>query len=144
MAVKPVPEGYGTATPYLIVKDADALLRFVQEAFNARINEEFRRPDGTLMHADVTIGNSHVMMGQAGGPWQPIPGSILLYMEDADAVYQAALKSGARSVQEMTNQFYGDRSGGVQDPSGVTWWISTHIEDVPKDELERRMSAHTR
>jgi PhnB protein len=144
MAVKPVPEGYGTATPYLIVKDANALLRFVQEAFNARVKEEHRLPDGTLMHADVLIGDSHVMMGQAGGPWEPIPGSVLLYVEDADAVYQAALKAGAQSVQQLTNQFYGDRSGGVRDPSGVTWWISTHIEDVPVEELQRRMSARSR
>jgi PhnB protein len=81
-------------------------------------------------------------MGQAGGRWHPIPGSILLYVEDADATYAAALKAGGKSVQELTNQFYGDRSGGIEDPSGVTWWISTHIEDVPPEELERRMKSY--
>jgi PhnB protein len=142
MPVKAIPEGYGAVTPYLIVKDANALLTFVQEAFGARVKEAHRMPDGTVMHADVVIGDSHVMMGQAGGPWRPIPGSILLYVEDADATYAAALKAGAKSVQELTNQFYGDRSGGVEDPSGVTWWISTHIEDVSTEELERRMKSH--
>ena len=142
MAVKPIPEGYRSVTPYLIVNDADALLRFVKEAFNARVKEEHRMPDGTLMHADVIIGDSHVMMGQAGGRWRPIPGSILLYVEDADATYAAGLKAGGKSVQELTNQFYGDRSGGIEDPSGVTWWISTHIEDVPPEELERRMKSY--
>jgi PhnB protein len=142
MAVKAIPEGYRTVTPYLIVSDADALLRFVKAALNGQVKEEHRMPDGTLMHADVIIGDSHVMMGQAGGPYGPIPGSILLYVEDADATYEAALKAGGTSVQAMTDQFYGDRSGGVKDPSGVTWWISTHVEDVPKEELERRMGAH--
>ena len=142
MAVKAVPEGYRTVTPYLIVEDADALLRFVTAAFDAQVREEHRTPDGKVMHADVVIGDSHVMMGQAGGPWRPIPGSILLYVDDADATFAAAVKAGGKVVQEMTNQFYGDRSGGIQDPSGVTWWISTHVEDVSSEELERRMKQY--
>lgn len=141
MAVKPVPEGYRTVTPYLIVSDADSLLRFVQAAFGARVHDEHRGPDGSVMHADVIIGDSHVMMGQANEKWRAIPGSIHLYVPDADATYQAALRAGAKSIQEVSNQFYGDRSGGVEDPAGVTWWISTHVEDVSPEEMERRMAA---
>jgi PhnB protein len=73
--------------------------------------------------------------------WPAQPGTVLLYVEDADAIYRAALAAGGVSIQEMTTQFYGDRSGGVRDPSGVTWWISTHVEDVSREELERRMAA---
>jgi PhnB protein len=141
MAVKPVPEGYRTVTPYLIVKDADALLRFVQAAFGGRVHGEHRGPDGTIMHADVIIGDSHVMMGQANEKWPANPGSIYLYVPDVDATYQAALRAGAKSLQDVSNQFYGDRSGGVEDPAGVSWWISTRVEDVSREELERRMQA---
>lgn len=142
MAVKPIPEGYHTVTPYLIVKDADRLLQFVKKAFSAQVKEEHRNADGSIMHADVMIGDSHVMLGQAGGQWREMPASIMLYVTDADATYKAALDAGGKSVQEMKTQFYGDRSGGVQDPSGVTWWISTHVEDVSPEEMERRMKSH--
>jgi uncharacterized glyoxalase superfamily protein PhnB len=141
MAVKPIPEGYRTVTPYLIVSDADRLLQFVKTAFNAQVTDEFRRPDGTLMHADVTIGDSHVMMGQANEKWRSMPGSLHLYVPDVDATYQAALRAGGKSVQDVSTQFYGDRSGGVEDPAGVTWWIATHVEDVSREEMERRMKG---
>jgi uncharacterized glyoxalase superfamily protein PhnB len=141
MPVKPIPEGYRSVTPYLIVHDANRLLQFVKSAFGAQVKEEHRLADGSVMHADVIIGDSHVMMGQANNKWQPKTGSILLYVPDADATYQAALRAGAKSVQEVTTQFYGDRSGGVEDPTGVTWWISTHVEDVSPEEMERRMKA---
>jgi PhnB protein len=141
MAVRPIPEGYHTVTPYLIVKDADKLLQFVKKSFNAQVKEEHRNADGTIMHADVVIGDSHVMMGQAGGAWGEMLGSLMLYVPDADATYKAALEAGGTSVQEMKTQFYGDRSGGVKDPCGVTWWISTHVEDVSPEEMERRMKA---
>jgi uncharacterized glyoxalase superfamily protein PhnB len=141
MAVKPVPEGYRTATPYLIVKDAAKLLDFVKSAFNAKVADEHRMPDGKVMHADVLIGDSHVMMGQASERWPESTGSILLYVPNADRSYDAALKAGGESVQEVKDQFYGDRLGGVVDPCGVTWWISTHIEDVSREEIDRRMRA---
>ena len=141
MAVKPIPEGYHTVIPYLIVKDADAALRFMTTGLGGRIVEEHRLPDGSVMHADVLIGDSHVMLGQASDRFPEQTGSILLYVADADATYRAALAAGAVSVQEMATQFYGDRSGGVRDPSGVVWWISTHVEDVPPEELARRMAT---
>lgn len=142
MAAKPVPEGYHTVTPYLIVKNTDALLRFVNEAFGAKVHGEFRLPDGSLSHADFTIGDSHVMIGQASDRWPEKPATLYLYVPDADATYAAALAAGGTSVQELTTQFYGDRTGGVEDPSGVTWWVSTRVEEVSNEELERRMKAH--
>ena len=141
MAVKPVPEGYRTVTPYLIVQDANALLTFVRDVFKAKVVEEHRTPDGSVVHADFMIGDSHVMAGQGSDRWPAQPATVLLYVEDADAIYRAALAAGGESIQEMATQFYGDRSGGVRDPSGVTWWISTHVEDVSREELERRMAA---
>ena len=141
MAVKPVPEGYHTAVPYLIVTDADKLLTFLKTAFNGKVKEEHRTPDGKVMHADVVIGDSHIMMGQANEKYRAMPGSVLLYVADCDALYNAALKAGAKSVQELKDQFYGDRSGGVEDPTGNHWWISTHVEDVSPEELARRMKT---
>ena len=144
MAVNPIPEGYRTVTPYLIVKEADASLRFMTDALQGRIIEAHRTPDGRVVHADVMIGDSHVMLGQANEQWEARPGTIHLYVPDADATYEAALAAGGKSIQAMALQFYGDRSGGVEDPSGVVWWISTHVEDVAPDELERRMAAARR
>jgi PhnB protein len=141
MAVKAIPEGYHTAVPYLIVNDADKLLTFLKTAFNGKVKEEHRTPDGKVMHADVMIGDSHIMMGQANEKYRAMPGSVLLYVADCDALYNAALKAGAKSVQELKDQFYGDRSGGVEDPTGNHWWISTHVEDVSPEELARRMKS---
>jgi PhnB protein len=139
MAVKPIPDGYTAVTPYLIVKDPDAVIAFVKAAFGATVADEHRTPDGKVAHADVVIGGAHVMMGGASDKWPEQKGSILVYVPDADATYKAALAAGATSVYEPTTHFYGDRSGGVTDPAGVTWWISTHVEDVPPEEMERRM-----
>lgn len=139
MAVKPVPDGYTAVTPYLIVKDVDALLAFLKKAFGAVVVEEHRGPEGRVVHADVTIGGAHVMMGGANEKWPEKTGAIMVYVPDADATYKAALEAGATSVYEPTTHFYGDRSGGVIDPVGVTWWISTHVEDVPPEEMARRM-----
>ena len=143
MAAEPIPDGYTAVTPYLIVKDVDALLRFVTDVFGAEIKEEHRLPDGSVMHADVLIGGAHIMMGQANARWTERLGSILVYVPDADAVYARALKAGGTSLQEMTTQFYGDRSGGVEDSNGIAWWISTHVEDVSPEEMEQRMKAAT-
>jgi PhnB protein len=141
MAVKPIPEGYHTAVPYLIVNDANKLLTFLKTAFNGTVKEEHRTPDGKVMHADVMIGDSHIMLGQGNEKYPAMKGSVLLYVPDCDALYNAALKAGATSVQEVQNHFYGDRSGGVEDPTGNMWWISTHVEDVSPEELERRMKS---
>ena len=144
MAIKPVPDGYHTVTPYLIVDDAKKLLDFVERAFGARMHHVMRQPDGSIVHADFVIGDSHVMAGQAQGPWKPLQASIYLYVPDCDAVYRQALQAGATSVAEPATMFYGDRHGGVLDPCGNQWWIATHVEDVPEEELACRAEEDMR
>jgi PhnB protein len=141
MAPKPIPDGYTAVTPYLIARDVDRILAFVKAAFNATIVEVHRDGSGRVMHADVTIGSAHIMMGQANDKWPERLGAIHLYVPDADATYKAAIDAGAKSLYEVTTHFYGDRSGGVEDPAGIAWWISTHVEDVSPEEMERRLRA---
>jgi PhnB protein len=138
MAIKPVPEGYHTVTPYLVVDDAQKLLDFVQRAFDARVDHVMRNPDGAVMHADFVIGDSHIMAGQANGPWKSLQASLYLYVPDCDAVYRKALEAGAATIAAPATMFYGDRHGGVTDPCGNQWWMATHVEDVPEEELKRR------
>jgi PhnB protein len=144
MAVKPIPDGYHIVTSYLIIEGASSLIEFLKEAFDAQETERVVQPDGTIMHAEVRIGDSIVMMSDVMGEWKPMPTAIYLYANDADATYQRALQAGATSVMEPTNQFYGDRQGGVKDPAGNYWWIATHIEDVPREELAQRAEAFMR
>ena len=99
------------------------------------------RPDGTIMHAEVRIGDSRVMMGEPMGSCQPMFGSLYLYVHDVDAVYKRALQAGATSTSEPADQFYGDRSASIKDPVGNQWWIATHKEDVPPEEIARRAKA---
>jgi uncharacterized glyoxalase superfamily protein PhnB len=141
MAVKAIPEGYHTVTPYLVVQGAPKLIDFLKQAFDAQERERMARPDGTIGHAEVKIGDSIVMMSEASEQWKPMPTGIYLYVNDTDAVYKRALQAGATSVMEPANQFYGDRSAGVRDPSGNNWWIATHQEDVAPEELKRRAEA---
>ncbi|HJX62056.1 MAG TPA: VOC family protein [Dehalococcoidia bacterium] len=137
MAVKAIPDGYHSVTPYLIVKGAAQLIDFVKQAFGAQ--ETFRMPGGGgIMHAEVRIGDSMVMMSDAMGEYGPMPTMLFLYVEDVDAVYKRALKAGGVSTQEPEDQFWGDRAGAVKDAFGNQWWIATHVEDVPIEELERR------
>ena len=144
MPVKPVPEGYSPVTPYLILRHVERMLDFVQAAFGAHIVEVHRDENGQVRHADFTIGGAHVMLGGAGEQWPEKLGSIHLYVPDADATYAAAIKAGAKSIYGVTTHFYGDRSGGVEDPCGVAWWISTHVEDVSPEEITRRMQSGQR
>ena len=142
MAVKPIPEGFHSVTPYLIVQDVPKLLDFLKQAFTAQEIMRMPAPDGTIAHAEVRIGNSPIMMGEAHGDFKPMPGSIYLYVDDTDATYQRALQAGAKSLMEPANQFYGDRSASVVDPVGNHWWIATHIEDLQPEELARRAEAY--
>ncbi len=139
--VKPVPDGYHTVTPYLVVADAARQIAFVAQAFGAREMHRHTLPDGSVTHAEVQIGDSKIMLGQARDPFTPRPCNVYLYVEDADAAYRQALQAGAKSVMEVKDQFYGDRSGGVEDSNGNYWWIATHIEDVSPEEIERRFAA---
>ena len=139
--VKPVPDGFHTATPYLVVDDPAKLIDFLTRAFHAVEEHRSLRADGGIMHAQVRIGDSPIMMGGANVHWPAMPASVYLYLEDVDDAYRRALDAGAESVMEVGNQFYGDRMGGVKDPCGITWWVSTHIEDVSPEEMERRVKA---
>ena len=141
MSVKPIPEGYHSITPYLVVPGVAKLIDFLKQAFDAKEIHRMTTPDGMVMHAEVGIGDSRVMMGEAHGQWTAMPAMLYLYVEDCDAVYKRALEAGATSVREPADQFYGDRQGGVKDPSGNQWFIGTHIEDVAPDEMERRAKA---
>jgi PhnB protein len=143
MAVNPVPEGYRTVTPYLVVDGATNVLDFVKQAFGAE--EKFRMdgPDGKVGHAEVQIGDSIVMVGDAGAENPAMPAMIHLYVDDCDATYERALAAGATSEREPTDQFYGDRSAGVRDSAGNLWWIATHVEDVPEEEMAKRIEEAT-
>jgi len=149
MAVKPIPDGYHSVTPYLIVKGAADALAYYSKAFGA--TELFRMggPDGKVGHAEVQIGNSRVMLADehpeinALGP-QTRGGTtvnLLIYVPDADAAFNRAIAAGGKVLRPLANQFYGDRSGTLEDPFGHSWTLATHVEDVAPDEMERRMKA---
>jgi len=144
MAVKAIPDGYHTVTPYLIVQGAGQLIDFLKLAFDAQETERITAPDGAIAHAEVRIGDSIVMMSDAGGERAPMPSGLYLYVNDTDAVYISALRAGATSIVEPADQFYGDRSAGVKDPVGNQWWIATHKEDVSPEELKRRAAMQQR
>ena len=137
--VKPVPEGFHTVTPYIVVDGAEKVIRFMKEAFGAQpVFEPMMRPDGKVMHAEYKIGSSIVMISDASERAQATSTMLYLYVPNVDAVYQKALKAGGTSVMEPSDMFYGDRSGGVMDPAGNRWHIGTHIEDVSPAELKKR------
>jgi len=142
--VKAVPEGYHTVTPYLVVEGVPRLIDFLKAAFDAVEIERVPGPDGKISHAEVRIGDSVVMMGEASGEWKPMPTMIYLYVSDADASYKRALDAGATSLMEPMDQFYGDRNGGVKDPCGNQWWVATRKENVSPEELRRRAEARAK
>ena len=141
MAVKSKPDGYHTVTPYLVVECAADVIDFIKQAFDAEEIMRLEAPDGAVGHAELQIGDSRVMIGDAQGKHTPTRPMLHLYVDDVDAVYQTALAAGATSEQAPVDQFYGDRSGGVRDRWGNLWWIATHVEDVPPDEINRRAAA---
>jgi PhnB protein len=137
--VKPVPEGYHTVTPYLVADDAEKIIHFMKEAFGAQaVFEPMKRPDGKIMHAELKIGDSVIMIADASERAKATSAMLHLYVPNVDAVYQKALKAGATSVMEPANMFYGDRTGGVKDAAGNHWHIGTHVEDVTPAELKKR------
>lgn len=149
MAVKPIPEGYHTATPYLIVDGASAALDFYKRAFGAQELFRMPTPDGKVGHCEMQIGSSRLMMADenpqmgAKGPkaYGGSPLSLMLYVEDVDAFVKRAVDAGAKIDRPIADQFYGDRSGGIVDPFGHRWYIATHKEDVSPEEMDRRMKA---
>src|SRR5262245_20333766 len=139
MPVKPIPEGFHTVTPYLTVRGLDKVLDFLRQAFNAEVpHDPIKRPDGKIMHAQVMIGDSCVMLGEESEQAKATTSTLYLYVPDVDRAYQNAIKAGGESVMEPADMFYGDRCGGVKDSSGNSWMVATHREDVSIPELQKR------
>ena len=141
MPVEPIPTGYHTLTPYLVVPGAAKVIEFLKQAFDAEVVERMTLPDGTITHAEIQIGDSKLMLGEAWGGTAPKPATLYMYVKDTDAVYQKAIRAGGVSILEPADQFYGDRNAGVKDAGGNEWWIATHQEDVPAGELQKRSEA---
>ena len=143
MTVQFIPPGYHTITPYLIVSGLPGTVSFLEKVFDAKTTvAPMLRPDGSIMHTELQVGDSRIMMAEATEQWRPMPSSIFLYLPDCDAIFKRALASGATSLMEPADQFYGDRMGGVLDHSGNQWWIATHVEDVTPVEMERRKAEY--
>ena len=146
MSVKPIPDGYHSVTPYLCVKGAAQAIEFYKKAFLATERMRIAQPDGRVGHAELQVGDSVIMLSDEFpeiGARSPqslggSPVSIHLYVEDADAIFSQAVAAGAKIKRPIADQFYGDRLGGVEDPFGHNWWISTHKEDLSPQEIERR------
>ena len=143
-AVNPVPEGYHTVTPYFTVADAGGFLDFLKQVFDAEETERVAGSDGRIRHAEARIGNSKVMIGEATEQWRGKPNAVYVYVADVDATYHRALAAGARTISQPTTHFYGDRSGGIEDSEGNTWWIASRVEDVTAEELQRRFASQGR
>ncbi len=149
MAVKPIPEGYHSVTPYLIIEGAGEAIAFYAKAFGAKELFRFPTPDGKIGHAEIKIGDSPIMLADAypamgynspkslGGS----PVSLMIYIEDVDTVFNQAVEAGATVKETLTDKFYGDRSDSLIDPFGHVWHLSTHKEDVSMEEMEKRAKA---
>ena len=151
MAAMAIPEGYHSVTPYLIVDGAEEAIRFYERAFGA--TEMLRLPmGGKIGHAEVRIGDSIVMLSDEWPDYGKLgpasrggaTSSLMIYLEDVDAAFERAIAAGATLERPVEDQFYGDRSGTVTDPFGHSWTLSTHVEDVAEDEMQRRMVEFTR
>jgi PhnB protein len=149
MAVKPVPDGYHTVTPYLAVGDAAAAIEYYKKAFGAKERVRMEAPDGKIGHAELEIGDSLVMLSDPFPQATTRPPSevgtttagVFLYVDDVDAVVQRAVDAGATVTMEVADQFWGDRFGSITDPFGHLWSVATHVEDVPPEEMAERAKA---
>ena len=151
-AVKAIPEGYHTVTPYLILSGAGDAIAFYKKALGAEEVMRLGGPGGKIGHAEIKIGNSRIMLADEHPELQALsprtvggsPVSIHLYVENADAAVERAVAAGAKLVRPVADQFYGDRVGGIEDPFGYRWFIATHKEDLTMDEIHRRAAAQGR
>jgi PhnB protein len=151
MAVQPIPEGYQTITPYLAVEDASAAIDFYQRALGAKERVRMGGPGDSIMHAELEIGDSLIMLSDpfpqaSTKPPKELGGtsvSIFAYVEDVDSLYKQAVDAGASSLMEPDDMFWGDRFASVQDPFGHSWTIATHVEDVAPEEMQRRAEEWT-
>ena len=149
MSAKAIPAGHHTVTPYLAIKNAVKALEFYKKAFGATESYKLMMPDGRLGHAEIRLGNSVIMLsdefpefgGKSPQTLGGSPVSIHLYVEDVDGFFKRALAAGAKERKQVMDQFYGDRSGQLEDPFGHLWWVATHKEDVAPEEMEKRVQA---
>ena len=147
--VKPIPDGYPRVTPYLCIAGAEAAIGFYGDVLGAIERLRMPGPGGTIGHAELMLGDSVIMLSdeyEEMGLRSPkalggTPVTISTYVEDVDAVFERAVQAGATVVRPVEDQFYGDRSGQFEDPFGHRWNVSTHVEDVPPDEMARRAAA---
>ncbi|WP_040776928.1 VOC family protein [Nocardia pneumoniae] len=146
--VKPVPEGYPVVSPGLAIDGAAAAVEFYKNVFGATERMRMPGPEGKIAHCELMFGDSVVMLGDPAPDMDFLdpktvggtPVNLYVYVEDADAAFATALAAGAKELTPMTNQFYGDRSGAFEDPWGHRWTVATHVEDVPPEEMDRRMA----
>jgi PhnB protein len=138
MATDPIPRGYHSVTPFLAIQNVPQFIEFAKRAFGAKEIQRLEKPDGSVMHAEIRIGDSIIMVGDAGPGQTPSKATLYLYVDNADLVYENAINAGATSVERPRDHFYGDHAGGINDPSGNQWWIATHVEDVPEEVLRKR------
>ena len=149
MPVSPIPEGYHSVTPYLILKNAVAAIEFYKKAFGAVELLRMAAPGGKIGHAEIKIGDSPVMLADEfpdmgfKGPESlgGTPVSLMVYVDDVDKIYPQAIAAGGKEMRPLQNQFYGDRAGTLTDPFGHVWTVSTHVEDVSEEELAKRAEA---
>jgi len=145
---KPIPQGYHTVTPYLVIRDCAKAIEFYKQAFGAQEHVCMRTPEGKIMHAEIRIGDSTVMMGEEHPKmdyWSPqkyggTSVGIMLYVENADAVFAQAVKAGATPLMPPADMFWGDRYGKLNDPFGHQWSIATHQWDLTPEEMEQAAS----
>jgi len=147
--VKPIPEGYHSVTPYLIIKGAAEAIEYYKKSFGATELFRMPTPDGKIGHAELKIGDSPIMLSDEHpdlghvGP-QTLGGTpvgIMIYVDDVDTIYKRAISGGGQEIRPLQDQFYGDRSGTLKDPFGHMWTVATHVEDVAPEEMQKRMAA---
>jgi PhnB protein len=137
----PIPRGFHTLTPYVLTRGADAVMDFMKSTFGATQHMRVEKEDGSVMHAEMQIDDSMIELADGGGQWPPMPCALHVYVPDSDSVYSRAIAAGATSLYEPKDMFYGDREGGIQDSGGNHWYIATHKEDVPEEEITRRLAV---
>jgi PhnB protein len=140
MATRPIPAGYHSLTPSCAIERCAAAIDLYRRVFDARTEVRIDAPDGTVGHCDLVIGDSHLMMGEAGPQMPRHTMALMLYVPDCDAVFARAVEAGFTVKQPPAVQFWGDRTARVVDPHGNEWYLGTHVEDVPEDELKRRVA----
>lgn len=139
-AVSPIPAGYGSITPYLVIPNCGAAIDYYTQVFDAAELTRMPGPEGRIAHAELRIGDSVLMLSSGGPEWPATSSQFCLYVQDCDDVFARAVTAGAEVVEPVSDKFYGDRAGTVRDPFGQLWSIMTHKEDLTPEEVQARMA----